>query len=67
MAGAEGVDVSVTMSFGVARISPALSFAKLIDCADQALYTSKESGRNRVTQWQGDPEEASADAGAEPG
>ena len=45
-------DVKVTMSFGVEQFGPdAAQFAALVDRADQALYHSKESGRNRVTAW----------------
>ena len=45
-------DVKVTMSFGVEQFgTDAAQFAALVDRADQALYHSKESGRNRVTAW----------------
>jgi diguanylate cyclase (GGDEF)-like protein/PAS domain S-box-containing protein len=49
-------DVKVTMSFGVEQFSAealgaAPSFAALVDHADQALYHSKKTGRNRVTSW----------------
>lgn len=44
--------VKVTMSFGVAPLEPdTRDPAALIDCADQALYHSKQNGRNRVTDW----------------
>lgn len=44
--------VRVTMSFGVAPLEPDTPDpAALIDFADQALYHSKQSGRNRVTAW----------------
>ena len=40
----------ITSSFGVATLlSGARSLEELIDQADQALYRSKEAGRNRVT------------------
>ncbi len=43
----------VTISFGVASISDGISsLENLIDFADNALYLSKESGRNRVTVWE---------------
>jgi diguanylate cyclase (GGDEF)-like protein/PAS domain S-box-containing protein len=46
----------ITSSFGIAAMEhhPA-DFAELIDRADQALYQSKHTGRNRVTAWH--PEE----------
>jgi diguanylate cyclase (GGDEF)-like protein len=52
-------DVKVTMSFGVERLGPqAAQFAALVDRADQALYHSKKSGRNRVTAFSQMPREA---------
>ncbi|ARU41585.1 hypothetical protein CCB80_10715 [Armatimonadetes bacterium Uphvl-Ar1] len=43
----------VTASFGVAMFnSDVPDKATLIDRADQALYASKEAGRNRVTQYE---------------
>lgn len=42
----------VTASFGVSMYTKDVeSKAELIDRADQALYASKEAGRNRVTAW----------------
>jgi diguanylate cyclase (GGDEF)-like protein len=42
----------VTASFGVSTLtSGAADVAKLLDQADQALYESKNNGRNRVTVW----------------
>jgi diguanylate cyclase (GGDEF)-like protein len=42
----------ITSSFGVASLTDgALGIQELIDHADQALYTSKEAGRNQVTVW----------------
>jgi diguanylate cyclase (GGDEF)-like protein/PAS domain S-box-containing protein len=44
---------AITASFGVATINvQARSIEALVDQADQALYRSKQSGRNRVTPWQ---------------
>jgi diguanylate cyclase (GGDEF)-like protein/PAS domain S-box-containing protein len=43
----------VTSSFGVASLSQGSTrLEQLIDQADNALYRSKEAGRNRVTPWQ---------------
>jgi diguanylate cyclase (GGDEF)-like protein/PAS domain S-box-containing protein len=42
----------ITSSFGVASIDyGAMRLEELIDQADNALYKSKENGRNRVTVW----------------
>jgi diguanylate cyclase (GGDEF)-like protein/PAS domain S-box-containing protein len=44
---------AITASFGLATVNvQARSIEALIDQADKALYQSKQSGRNRVTQWQ---------------
>jgi diguanylate cyclase (GGDEF)-like protein len=47
----EGRSLAVTVSLGVAHYDPKrdLSGKALIDRADQALYDSKQNGRNRVT------------------
>lgn len=48
----EGKSVSVTISLGVADLSvPAADYKELIERADQALYSSKKGGRNRVTVY----------------
>lgn len=39
---------SLTASFGVAEFGPEDDFERIILRADQALYTAKENGRNRV-------------------
>lgn len=39
----------VTGSFGIAEYHPSLSIEELIKAADDALYESKEAGRNRVS------------------
>jgi diguanylate cyclase (GGDEF)-like protein len=44
--------VPVTVSVGVASVGlGADSLPELINQADEALYASKEGGRNRVTRW----------------
>lgn len=40
---------TVTVSIGVTRISPQIMPVTLLEYADQALYHSKDSGRNQVT------------------
>lgn len=47
----EGEDLSVTISIGVAFCPPGLAMTakEIVEFADQALYQSKEDGRNRVT------------------
>ena len=43
----------ITASFGISTTDhTGTNFANFIDRADQALYTSKNSGRNRVSVWQ---------------
>lgn len=45
----QGVEISVTISLGVAGLSPGiLSCHDLLKIADEALYEAKRSGRNRV-------------------
>jgi len=47
-----GKELRVTVSVGYAAFPRhAEEKSKLIDCADKALYYSKESGRNRVTAY----------------
>lgn len=45
-------ELKITSSFGIATLSgSATDFAALIDQADQALYSAKNSGRNCVRVW----------------
>jgi diguanylate cyclase (GGDEF)-like protein len=48
------IEVSgITVSFGVADLAEgATRIEELVNDADNALYRSKEAGRNRVTLWQ---------------
>lgn len=46
-------NMKITSSFGIAdHLDNAQSLTEMIELADQALYYSKENGRNRVTLWQ---------------
>jgi diguanylate cyclase (GGDEF)-like protein len=48
--GATWEDRPITASIGVATMGADITNAEeLVDCADRALYRSKQSGRNRVT------------------
>lgn len=44
----EGLDIKVTMSFGVTLIDPKKTIEENIKDADAKLYTAKETGRNKV-------------------
>ena len=50
----DGNSVSVSISLGVSSFEQHLdiSISKLLDQADQAMYLSKQNGKNRVTAWQ---------------
>jgi diguanylate cyclase (GGDEF)-like protein len=54
----EGKSISITVSLGVAALGPYMHPVSLtgldilINRADQALFTSKQNGRNRVTTWE---------------
>ena len=49
IARADGRDLSVTASFGVAHYSTGQSGDELLRIADDALYRAKEEGKNRVS------------------
>lgn len=46
----DGTRIQLTASLGVARLQPGQDLEKLIIAADDALYSVKHSGRNRVAQ-----------------
>jgi len=43
--------ITVTVSFGVAELTAECEVETVIQRADQALYSAKRSGRNRVYRW----------------
>ncbi|HEY9147844.1 MAG TPA: GGDEF domain-containing protein, partial [Gammaproteobacteria bacterium] len=43
--------ITVTVSFGVAELTAECEVETVIQRADQALYSAKRSGRNRVCRW----------------
>ena len=47
----ESSDLKVTISAGVAASEKGLALSELIKRADEALYQSKEGGRNKVTAY----------------
>ena len=48
-----GEELLVTASFGVVEMSADTTVEGFIECADQALYSAKNGGRNRVCGWDG--------------
>jgi diguanylate cyclase (GGDEF)-like protein len=48
---ADGRVLHVTASFGAAESEAGVEPERLIERADQALYTAKHAGRNRVERW----------------
>jgi diguanylate cyclase (GGDEF)-like protein len=47
-----GKDVTITASFGVADVEVEMTgISQLLEHADKALYTAKQSGRDRVVTW----------------
>jgi diguanylate cyclase (GGDEF)-like protein len=53
-----GEDVHITMSFGVAELSPEdKDYTEIIKNADYAMYKAKNSGRNRVIVYPSDEDQ----------
>lgn len=50
-AGADGVPLQVTASFGIAMLDPAVDALESIDRADQALTLARSAGGNRIITW----------------
>ncbi len=50
----DGVDISVTASFGLCMVDASAPLESTIQHADEALYRAKRDGRNRVVLWQPD-------------
>jgi diguanylate cyclase (GGDEF)-like protein len=49
----EGRSLTVTFSIGVASTRDIVSFEDMLRCADEAMYTAKKNGRNRVVPYIG--------------
>ncbi|WP_286265775.1 sensor domain-containing diguanylate cyclase [Thalassotalea atypica] len=44
------IDINYTVSMGIAEIDPSINtYEAWIECADAALYNSKETGRNKIS------------------
>jgi len=55
----DGEEVHITMSFGVAELSPAdRDHTEIIKNADYAMYKAKNSGRNRVEVYPSDEDQS---------
>jgi diguanylate cyclase (GGDEF)-like protein len=52
--GADDARIAVTLSMGLAIVEGGDSAESLLSKADQALYRSKESGRNRLSLFEAD-------------
>ena len=48
---ADGTQISVTCSFGVAEVTPDAGLEETLARADRALYAAKDAGRARVCTW----------------
>ena len=54
----EGQQIAVSSSFGIAYAAPLNRIEKATQCADEALYEAKNTGRNRVVFYEGDGDSA---------
>ena len=54
------IQLSITASFGVAKIPSADTFLKSIECAYKALYAAKEEGRNTIVFYKQDTPNSSS-------
>lgn len=49
----DGSIINVSLSIGIAEWKNGMTSEKLIECADQAMYISKSTGKNKVTVYKG--------------
>lgn len=47
----EGIDINISLSIGIAEWKRDMSSENLIECADKAMYISKNTGKNKVTVY----------------
>lgn len=47
----DGTQVNLTISIGIAQLEEGVMAGEMVRRADDVLYTSKQTGRNRVTCW----------------
>gem|GEM_PF-4458401 len=47
----DGIEISVSASFGIADVESSLFSEATVDQADQALYFAQKHGRNRCCTW----------------
>jgi len=48
----KGDNIKITGSFGISSLSDQKSIEEMIEQADKAMYTAKQSGRNRVAKFE---------------
>nr|WP_312578515.1 diguanylate cyclase [Sedimentibacter sp.] len=47
----EGIDINMSLSIGIAEWKSYMTSENLIECADKAMYISKNTGKNKVTVY----------------